>query len=344
MPGAAGVECAPMMRLLCAAACLLIALNASLPAQSRRGADARNMELVGHNDLNGGGDGGEGLALHMWPDGRRILYLAHEAPDRCLSIVDVTRPEAPALLNQLRSPAPGITRCNSLGLSGNVLAVANQAAKAGGAPAGMWVLDVSSPARVIAAKSLDDLKLSFSTHRGFRTEQHARRSDLGDGRPSRSKASAGSRTLVAARHAERRRVPPWMPAAASLAVRQRLSSASDRDLAGACRSCVRRLHRRRGDDLRHRRARAGCVRKRAFVHASTAWPRAVPSTVSGVDPHVSTDVQETAGVGVRRRHGGQLQGRTEAGLVARHPRGNQSGDRFTGGLYILRYTGKVPLD
>ena len=166
MPGAAGVEYAPMMRLLCAAACLLIALNASLPAQSRRGADARNMELVGHNDLNGGGDGGEGLALHMWPDGRRILYLAHEAPDRCLSIVDVTRPEAPALLNQLRSPAPGITRCNSLGLSGNVLAVANQAAKAGGAPAGMWVLDVSSPARVIAAKSLDDLKLSFSTHRG----------------------------------------------------------------------------------------------------------------------------------------------------------------------------------
>jgi hypothetical protein len=143
-----------MMRLLCAAACLSIALNASVPAQSRRGADARNMELAGHTDLNGGGDGGEGLALHMWPDGRRILYLAHEAPERCLSIVDVTRPEAPALLNQLRSPAPGITRCNSLGLSGNVLAVANQAAKAGGAPAGMWVLDVY-------------LKLPFSTRLGL---------------------------------------------------------------------------------------------------------------------------------------------------------------------------------
>ncbi len=99
--GAAGVEYAPMTRLICAAACLSIALNASVPAQSRRGADARNMELVGHNDLNGGGDGGEGLALHLWPDGRRILYLAHEAPERCLSIVDVTRPEAPALLNQL---------------------------------------------------------------------------------------------------------------------------------------------------------------------------------------------------------------------------------------------------
>jgi len=107
--GAAGVEYAPMMRLLYVAACLSIALSASAPAQSPRSADARNMALVGHNDLNGGGDGGEGLALHMWPDGRRILYLAHEAPERCLSILDVTRPEAPALLNQLRSPAPGVT-------------------------------------------------------------------------------------------------------------------------------------------------------------------------------------------------------------------------------------------
>jgi hypothetical protein len=60
MHGAAGLEYAPLMRLLCAAAALSIALNVSVPAQSRRGADARNMELVGHNDLNGGGDGGEG--------------------------------------------------------------------------------------------------------------------------------------------------------------------------------------------------------------------------------------------------------------------------------------------
>src|SRR6187401_512819 len=161
MHGAAGVEYAPMMRLLCAAACLLIALNASVPAQSQGGADARNMELVGHNDLNGRGDGGEGLALHQWSDGRRILYLAHEAPERCLSVIDVTRPEAPVLLNQLPSPAPGVTRCNSLGLSGTVLAVANQAAKAGGKLAGMWVLDVSSFDKIRTAKSLDDLKLSF---------------------------------------------------------------------------------------------------------------------------------------------------------------------------------------
>ena len=52
------------------------------------------------------------------------------------------------VVTQLASPAPGVTRCNSLGLSGNVLAVANQAAKIGGKPAGMWVLDVSDFDRV----------------------------------------------------------------------------------------------------------------------------------------------------------------------------------------------------
>jgi len=130
-------------------------------AGAQPAAESRNMVLVGHNDLNGNGDGGEGLALQQFPDGRKVLYLAHEAPARCLSVIDVTKPEAPVMVNQLPSPAPGVTRCNSLGLSGTVLAVANQAAKAGGKLAGMWVLDVSSFDRVKNARTLDDLKLSF---------------------------------------------------------------------------------------------------------------------------------------------------------------------------------------
>jgi hypothetical protein len=138
-----------------------LAFTAAASMQAQRDADARNMALVGHNDLGGHGDGGEGLALQLWPDGRRVLYLAHEAPQRCVSIIDVTTPEKPALINQLPSPSPGVTRCNSLGLSGTVLAVANQAAKAGGTLAGMWVLDVSDPAKVSTAKRLDDLRLSF---------------------------------------------------------------------------------------------------------------------------------------------------------------------------------------
>ena len=155
----AGVEYAAMKGAWRVITAVCLSANAALYAQS--GAESRNMVLVGHNDLNGNGDGGEGLALQQWPDGRRLLHLAHEAPERCLSIIDVTTPEAPRLVNQIRSAAPGITRCNSLGLSGNVLAVANQSAKAGGKPAGMSVLDVSDPTRVSSAKTLDDLKLSF---------------------------------------------------------------------------------------------------------------------------------------------------------------------------------------
>jgi hypothetical protein len=155
---------------------LLLVVCLVLPARLTDGqgaAESRNMELVGHNDLSrrsgaaaavdlqGQGDGGEGLALQQLPDGRRILYLAHEAPQRCFSVIDVSKPETPVLVNQLPSPTPGVTRCNSLGLSGNVLAVANQAAKAGGKRAGLWVLDVSDFKTVSTAKSLDDLSLSF---------------------------------------------------------------------------------------------------------------------------------------------------------------------------------------
>ena len=140
---------------------LLAALAGPLTGHAQSKAESRNMELVGHSDLNGRGDGGEGLALQRLPDGRRILYLAHEAPQLCVSVVDIVRPETPRVVTQLPSPAPGVTRCNSLGLSGNVLTVANQAAKIGGKPAGMWVLDVSDFDRVSKAKTLDDLKLSF---------------------------------------------------------------------------------------------------------------------------------------------------------------------------------------
>ena len=45
-----------------------------------------------------------------------------------------------------------MTRCNSLGLSGNVLAVANQTLKVGQKPAGMWLLDVSDLERVKRAR------------------------------------------------------------------------------------------------------------------------------------------------------------------------------------------------
>ena len=132
-----------------------------MAANSEKRAEQKNMLLIGHNALNGNGDGGEGLAIQQRPDGRRILFLAHEGETSCLSIIDVTHPENPELLNQIPSPNAKVTRCNSLGLSGNVLVVANQTMKMGQSPAGMWVLDVSDLARMHSALSLQDLALSF---------------------------------------------------------------------------------------------------------------------------------------------------------------------------------------
>jgi hypothetical protein len=148
------------------AAVVLIVLTGSCAREPERSvstssARASNIELVGQTNLNGHGDGGEGLAIQQWPDGRRWLYLAHEAQQTCLSVVDVTRPEAPAMVAQFPSPAPGVTRCNSLGLVGQTLVIANQTLQKGQKPAGMWVLDVSNAARVQAAKRLEDLSVAF---------------------------------------------------------------------------------------------------------------------------------------------------------------------------------------
>lgn len=146
-------------RIQLAPVLLAIAFGAISSAETHP--EAKNIELIAHNDLNGNGDGGEGMAIQQWPDGRRVLYLAHEGEKTCLSIVDVTHPENPTMINQIPSPAPGITRCNSLGLSGDTLVVANQAMNKGEKSAGLWVLDVSNFGRVQNAKRLQDLELSF---------------------------------------------------------------------------------------------------------------------------------------------------------------------------------------
>ena len=124
-------------------------------------AEQHNMLLVSNTNLNGHGDGGEGMAIQQWPDGRRLLYFAHEGQSVCLSIIDVTDPSSPVLLNQLPSPGPGVTRCNSLSLSADVLALANQTLECGQHPAGMWLLDVSDFQNLRRARTLEDLALSF---------------------------------------------------------------------------------------------------------------------------------------------------------------------------------------
>ena len=55
-------------------------------------AEASNMQIIGHSDLNGAGKGGEGLALRQYPNGQRMLFLAHESAPMCFSVIDVTKP------------------------------------------------------------------------------------------------------------------------------------------------------------------------------------------------------------------------------------------------------------
>ena len=148
--------------LFLGAVVLLIGTGLAVPrAGAQNKVEAKNVTLVGHDGLNGHGDGGEGMAIQQWPDGRRLLYLAHEDVEWCLSVVDVTHPEKPKLVAELPSPNPGTTRCDSLGLSGNVLAVADQTNKQGQKTAGMWVLDVADFSRIEKAKKLEDIELSF---------------------------------------------------------------------------------------------------------------------------------------------------------------------------------------
>jgi hypothetical protein len=112
--------------------------------QSQGGA---RLQPQGHIDLGGpqgGGKGGEGIAL-MTSGGKRYLFTAAESGPNCFSVVDVTAPGRPELVKQVDVPSPAV-RCNSLDLSGHVLAVAHQVAQVGQRPAGLRLYDVSDPA------------------------------------------------------------------------------------------------------------------------------------------------------------------------------------------------------
>ncbi|HZK88636.1 MAG TPA: hypothetical protein VFC56_00670 [Stellaceae bacterium] len=130
-------------------AILTVVLGAALPAAAQTpddlaAAEASNMQIIGRSDLNGVGKGGEGLALKQYPDGKRVLFLAHESAPMCFSVIDVTKPEAPAVMTQIPVEA-NFVRCNSLGLSGNTLIVAHQTENPGQQYAGIDIYDVGDP-------------------------------------------------------------------------------------------------------------------------------------------------------------------------------------------------------
>ncbi len=104
----------------------------------------RSMRLIGHDDLAGYGGVGEGMSLQRAPDGRRIMWLAHEGPPKNFTGVDVTDPTRPKVVVQTDLPH-GKVRSNSLETVGDVMAVAYQTLEPGLEPAGIELFDISKP-------------------------------------------------------------------------------------------------------------------------------------------------------------------------------------------------------
>src|SRR5246127_1869921 len=103
-----------------------------------------NFKLIGHHLLDGFGGMGEGMSIQIAPDGRRILWLAHESAPKNFTAVDVSDPRKPKVVVQTDLPQAHM-RSNSLETCGNIMAVAYQTQKKGLQPAGMELFDISVP-------------------------------------------------------------------------------------------------------------------------------------------------------------------------------------------------------
>jgi hypothetical protein len=104
----------------------------------------RNMRLLSQDTLGGFGGVGEGIAMQCLPDGRRVLWLAHEGAPKNFTAVDVSDPRRLRVLVQTDLPHANV-RSNSLEISGNLMAVAYQVSQPGLAPAGFDLFDISQP-------------------------------------------------------------------------------------------------------------------------------------------------------------------------------------------------------
>jgi hypothetical protein len=107
---------------------------------------ARNMTLLAQHELNDFGNCGEGMAIQLTRDKRRVLWLAHESQPKNVTAVDVTDPRKPSVVFQSDLPHKEM-RSNSLDLVGDLLVIAYQTARPGLQPAGFEILDVADPAR-----------------------------------------------------------------------------------------------------------------------------------------------------------------------------------------------------
>src|SRR5438105_2493046 len=86
---------------------------------------AWNFRLLAHHELGGFGGMGEGMAVQIAKDGRRIMWLAHESAPKNFTGPDVSDPRKPKVVAQTELPQ-NFMRSNSLEVTGDVMAVAYQ--------------------------------------------------------------------------------------------------------------------------------------------------------------------------------------------------------------------------
>src|SRR5258706_10226714 len=119
---------------------------ATLPGSGSRPEQtlALNMNLLAHHDLQGFGGMGEGMAMQIARDQRRILWLAHESAPKNFTAVDVTDPRSPKVVVQTELPHAKV-RSNSLDVVGDTMVVAYQTSAVNTKPAGFDLFDISTP-------------------------------------------------------------------------------------------------------------------------------------------------------------------------------------------------------
>ena len=129
-----------------------------------------NFKLLSHHMLDGFGGMGEGMSLQIAPDGRRVMWLAHESAPKNFTGVDVSDPRNPKLVVQTDLPE-SFMRSNSLELVGDIMAVAYQVRAGGGnpndpnnirenaglKPAGIDLFDISTPEEPKVISHFDEL-------------------------------------------------------------------------------------------------------------------------------------------------------------------------------------------
>jgi hypothetical protein len=105
--------------------------------------ELKNMKLISQNLLNGYPNIGEGMAIQETADGKRIMWLAHEAVVD-YTAVDVTDPQEPVVITQSLLPHPDM-RSNSLAVVGDTMYLAHQTANGGLPDGGVIIYDISTP-------------------------------------------------------------------------------------------------------------------------------------------------------------------------------------------------------